>query len=223
MSATVFALIADYGAYVIFASAFLSCLALPIPTSLMMLTGGAFIASEDLVLWQVVAAAFGGAVIGDQAGFLIGRYGGAPLVRRLARGPKRKAVLGRAQALVDKRGGTGVFLSTWLFAPLGPWVNFIAGATGLGWARFSVWDVAGETIWVAIYVGLGYAFASQVATVASVVGNVAGLLAAFAVAGAMVVWIRGALKAQKARAAEPAGEAVAEGTTEAASEAALAD
>lgn len=199
MTETIFTLITSYGALVVFASAFLSCLALPIPTSLMMLSGGAFVASGDLVLWQVVGAAYAGAVIGDQAGYLIGRRGGAPLVTRLARGRKRQAVLARARALIDKRGGTGVFLSTWLFAPLGPWVNFIAGATGLGWRRFSLWDVLGETIWVSVYVGLGYLFAGQIEAVSSVMGNIVGLLAALAVAGAMVIWIRGALKAQKAQ------------------------
>ena len=50
MSETVFALITTYSVYVIFASAFLSCLMLPLPTSLMMLAGGAFVASGDLVL-----------------------------------------------------------------------------------------------------------------------------------------------------------------------------
>ena len=73
MSETVFALVTAYGAYVIFASAFLSCLALPIPTSLMMLSGGAFVATGDLALWQVVAGAFAGAVIGEAVGFGLGR------------------------------------------------------------------------------------------------------------------------------------------------------
>ncbi|MEZ5769847.1 MAG: VTT domain-containing protein [Paracoccaceae bacterium] len=110
-------------------------------------TGGALAAAGDLALWQVVAAAWTGAVLGDQAGFLIGRFGGTPVVDRLARSPARAAVLARARALVDRRGGVGVFLSTWAVAPLGPWVNFIAGATGLGWLRFSVADVIGEVIW----------------------------------------------------------------------------
>lgn len=76
MSAAVFALVADYGVWVIAASAFLSCLALPIPTSLMMLTGGAFAAAGDLALWQVMAGAWVGAVFGDQTGYFIGRTGG---------------------------------------------------------------------------------------------------------------------------------------------------
>ncbi|MCI2398226.1 DedA family protein [Aliiroseovarius subalbicans] len=199
MSETVFALVTSYGVYVIFASAFLSCLALPIPTSLMMLSGGAFVTTGDLTLWQVIAAAYAGAVIGDQAGFAIGRFGGTPLVERIARTPARHAVLERARKLVDRYGGGGVFFSTWLFAPLGPWVNFVAGATGLGWARFALWDILGETVWVSVYVGLGMVFASQVSAVADVMGNVVGFLAALAVAGGAAVWIRGALRQQRER------------------------
>lgn len=199
MTDTIFALVTTWGALVIFTSSFLSCLALPIPTSLMMLSGGAFVAAGDLALWQVIAGAWGGAILGDQTGYLIGRHGGAPLVERIARTPARSAVLNRARGLVDKRGGLGVFFSTWLFAPLGPWVNFIAGTTGLGWLRFTFWDVLGETIWVTIYVGLGFAFASQIEAVSDILGSAVGLLAALAVAGAMAIWIRGALKAQKAR------------------------
>lgn len=200
MSDTIFALVTAYGVYVIFASAFLSCLALPIPTSLMMLAGGAFVATGDLVLWQVVASAYGGAVLGDQAGFQIGRHGGTPLITRLARTPARRAVLARARALVDRRGGLGVFFSTWLVAPLGPWVNFAAGATGLPWRRFTIWDVLGETVWVTIYIGLGFSFASQIETVADILGNTVGLLAALVVAGAMAAWIRAVQKAQRAKA-----------------------
>lgn len=199
MSDAVFTLITDYGPLAIFISAFLSCLALPIPTSLMMLTGGAFVATADLDLVSVVLAAYGGAVIGDQAGFLIGRYGGTPVIERLARAPARRAVLARARALVDRHGGLGVFFSTWAIAPLGPWVNFVAGAAGLGWLRFTVADVLGEVIWVTLYVGLGFTFAANVATVAEAMGDLMGLLAALVVALGAALWIRAVLKAQKAR------------------------
>lgn len=204
MTDTIFTLVTTYGVYVIFASAFLSCLALPIPTSLMMLSGGAFVASGDLVLWQVGAAAFAGAVTGDQSGYLIGRFGGTRLVNRIARAPARRAVIERARKTVDERGGIGVFLSTWLVAPLGPWVNLIAGATGLSWPRFTLWDVAGEAIWVAVYVGLGVGFAGQVANIADVLGNAVGLLAALAVIGGALWWIREAMKQNRRTARRPA-------------------
>ena len=194
MTETVFALVTAYGAYVIFASAFLSCLALPVPTSLMMLSGGAFAASGDLALWQVVAAAFTGAVLGDQTGYLIGRKGGQPLAARLSRNASRRAVLERAARLVDRHGGLGVFLSTWAVAPLGPWVNVIAGTTGLGWARFTFWDITGEMIWVTLYVGLGVVFASHIGTIATIAGNLVGILAGLAVSGAALWWAVGVLR-----------------------------
>ncbi|HCQ65853.1 MAG TPA: DedA family protein [Rhodobacteraceae bacterium] len=203
MTETVFALVTAWGPLVIFASAFLSCLALPIPTSLMMLTGGAFAAAGDLSLWQVVAAAWIGAVLGDQTGYTIGRFGGSALVERLARAPARAAVLARARDLVDRRGGIGVFLSTWAVAPLGPWVNFIAGATGLSWVRFTVADVIGEVIWVTLYTGLGQIFASNITLVADAMSDIVGLTVALVVAFAAALWIRAVLRAQKARGTRP--------------------
>lgn len=175
-------LVTRYGALVIFLSCYLSCLLLPIPSSLLMLTGGAFVASGDLVGWQVVGAAWLGAVLGDQTGFRLGRFGTGPLDRLVARDPRRARMADQAQALVDRRGGLGVFFSTWLFAPLGPWVNIIAGAARLGWLRFTLWDSAGEAVWVGLYVGLGYLFAGQLEMVADMTGSISGLIAAGAVA-----------------------------------------
>ena len=197
MSETVFTLITTYSVYVIFASALLSCLLLPLPTSLMMLAGGAFVASGDLVLWQVIAAAYGGSIIGDQAGYLIGRYGGAPLLEKVARSPIRATALIRAQAIVDRYGGFGVFFSKWLTAPLGPWVNLIAGATGLSWRRYAVWDLLGETVWVSIYVSLGFVFSSRIGAVADIMSNLIGLIVAMTVAVAAAAWIRFALRRSK--------------------------
>ena len=60
-------------------------------------------------------------------------------------------------------------------------------------------DVLGEVVWVTVYVGLGMVFASQVAVVAEVMGNVVGLLAALGVAGGAALWIRGALRQKRGR------------------------
>lgn len=195
MSDALFEFLTDYGAISIFLSAYFSCLLVPIPTSLMMLTGGAFIASGDLSAASVVASAFCGAVLGDQTGFFIGKRGGAAFLRKTTgSSPRRIRAAERARHMVARYGGRGVFFSTWLVAPLGPWVNFIAGATGLGWLRFSLWDLVGEAIWVSVYVGLGYGFATRIDLVASLLGNLVGLLAALAVALLAAIWIRAAMR-----------------------------
>ena len=140
MNDTLLALVSDYGLAALALSCFLSCLLVPIPSSLMMLAGGAFVASGDLIGWQAIAAAWGGAVLGDQSGYQIGRRNSHRLDRLTRDSPSRERLLQTARDLVRRRGGLGVFFSTWAVAPLGPWVNFIAGATGLGWRRFTFWD-----------------------------------------------------------------------------------
>ena len=189
MTEIFFSLVSTYGTLIIAVTTFLSCLALPIPASFVMLAGGAFAASGDLSLWAVVAAAFGGAVIGDQAGYRAGRYGGQILEARIARVPARAALLARARAFVERWGVVGVFFSTWLVAPLGPWVNLAAGATGMGALRFTFWDALGEAIWVAIYVGLGYAFAANIDALSSVLGNAVAAVTALAVAAGLGVML----------------------------------
>lgn len=196
MTEPIFELVSQYGVYVIFASAFLSCLAIPIPTSLMMLTGGAFIASGDLTVWHVLIAAFFGSVFGDQAGYFIGRIWGTQITLRLERAPSRAAVLKKARKLIDRRGSLGVFLSTWAVAPLGPWVNFIAGATGLSWLRFTVGDVLGEIVWVTIYVGMGYIFFDRITDVADIMSDLIGLVVALVMAVVAAFWIKAMFRAK---------------------------
>ncbi|MCB1357795.1 MAG: hypothetical protein KDK53_15310, partial [Maritimibacter sp.] len=88
-----------------------------------------------------------------------------------------------------------------------PWVNFIAGATGLGWLRFTLADVIGEVIWVTLYTGLGQVFAANIALVADAMSDIVGFLVALVVAAAAGLWIRAVLRAQKARAAGKTGAA----------------
>lgn len=184
-------LVPTYGAVFLFAITFLSCLALPVPSSLAMLAGGAFAAVGDLGLAQVTAAALAGAVLGDQAGYQVGRMGG-PLLDRLTARPRSRPMIARARAMLADRGWAAVFFTTWLFSPLGPWMNFAAGAARMRWARFSSASVLGESVWVVGYVGLGWSFASQIDRIAALVGNASGALAAglAAVVVLRVLWWR---------------------------------
>jgi membrane protein DedA with SNARE-associated domain len=171
-----------WGLWFVAGATFLSCLALPVPSSLVMLAAGGFAAAGDLVLWQVAAAAFVGAVAGDHAGFGLGRAVGAPLLARLGRAPARAAAIARASRALAGRAAPTVFLSRWLVSPLGPYVNLAGGAAGLPLSRFTPAELAGEAVWVALYTGLGYAFADRIVALGAVLGNASGALAAGAVA-----------------------------------------
>lgn len=196
MTDTLYALVATYGLWIVGASAFLSCLAIPIPTAVVMLTAGAFAASGDLVLWQVLGVAWLAAVAGDQTGYHLGRWGGPPLIDRVAQRSGQPRLIARAQTTVQRHGGLGVFFSTWLFAPLGPWVNLIAGAARLDRWRFTVNDIAGETIWVGAYVTLGYAFGTRLDDLTTLVTDWVGF--AIAAAAALAFLALAIVKMKKA-------------------------
>ncbi|MBZ0128188.1 MAG: VTT domain-containing protein [Rhodobacteraceae bacterium] len=181
MTDMILAMVPTYGLPLLAAVVFLSCLALPVPSSLAMLTSGSFVGAGDLALVPTVLTALFAALAGDQTGYLIGRKAGAPALRWLARKRDRKVLIARARAWIARRGGIGVFLSRWLFSPLGPYVNLIGGATGLGWTRFTLWGAAGEAVWVAMYVGLGVVFAGNIAAGAELAADFSGILAGGAI------------------------------------------
>lgn len=171
------ALVPTYGLWLIAATTFASCLALPIPSSVIMLAAGGFAAVGDLVLWQVMVAALGGAVIGDQVGYGAGRVGGAPFLDRIAKAPARAKVVHKARRTMEQKGGVAVFLSRWLFSPLGPYVNVISGAMRHDWVRFTLWGILGEVVWCALYVLMGRSFAGNLAAASDMLGSILGLIA----------------------------------------------
>jgi membrane-associated protein len=191
MIETLLRLVPTYGLYVVALSTFLSCLAVPIPSSLIMLTAGAFMATGDLPLTTTAALALLGAVLGDQLGYGMGRAGSHHLDR--LRGSPAALIL-RARHLADAHGGSAVFLSRWLFSPLGPYMNLVTGAAGMAWLRFTLWDIAGEAVWITLYLGLGYTFSGQIEAVASLAANFSGTLAAGAVTLGLGLWLRAALR-----------------------------
>jgi membrane protein DedA with SNARE-associated domain len=179
---TLLSLVPRYGAFLVMATTYLSCLALPIPASVIMLAAGAFAAAGDLSLPLVALAALAGAVAGDQTGYSLGRFGGGPLWDRVVDRRGAAGLVARVARDLEARAWSTVFLTRWLFSALGPYVNLAAGATRLDWARFSVAALAGEAVWVTLYVGLGHAFASRIDEVGAAMGNIALALGSAAVA-----------------------------------------
>lgn len=179
-------LVPQYGPWLLAIATFLSCLALPIPASLLMLAAGGFAAAGDLSFPVIATAALAGAVAGDQVGYLGGRYGGQTVVARLG---TSAAPVARATSLLAAKGGIAVFLSRWLVSALGPYVNLAAGAARTPWPVFTLWGILGETVWVGLYVGLGFAFAGNLQAASDMAVDVLGLLAAGAVGIGLLIWL----------------------------------
>ncbi len=176
MTETLLALVPTYGSWLVLLALLLSCLALPVPSSILVMTAGGFAASGDLVLWQVQAMALTGFVVGDQVAYALARSGGRPLITRLRRRPGVDRLFDRAEALLDRHGLLAVFLSRTVFSPLGPYLGYLSGFLGLSWSSFTLAAVVGAICWCAGYSLLGYVFATQIAELASLIGNAIGLL-----------------------------------------------
>ena len=191
MNDTFLVLLSEYGLAALFFTTMLSCLANPNPASIVMVTAGAYAIIGDWSFAGALGAALAGAVVGDQLGYLIGRFGAHHLMPKGVGFGRRARLLSKARKLTYRYGAKGIFLSRWLFSPLGPYVNFMAGGTHFAWLRFSTWSVLGEVCWVLIYVGLGFAFAQQLNVVLDLVVAASGALLWVAVSlilGVFLIW-----------------------------------
>jgi membrane protein DedA with SNARE-associated domain len=110
-----------------------------------------------------------GAVIGDNIGFALGRWGGYPILHRYGkyiRFDERRLKIGRY--IFQQHGGKVVFIGRFI-AVLRTYAAFLAGTNRMSWPRFLVFNTAGGVTW-ACAVGLAYYY------IGSAVKNVRGPL-----------------------------------------------
>ena len=135
---------------------------IPLPGETALITGAILASQDKLSLSIVIAVAALAAIIGDNVGFQLGRHGARRLLERPGRfDERRQAFLTRGEAFFQRHGGKTVFLGRWL-----PFLRvtaaWLAGAHGMSWPRFLVWNAAGGILW-AISVGLFAFLAGHVA------------------------------------------------------------
>lgn len=160
-----------YGLPVLFLSLLIGAVGVPLPGSLMLLAAGSFVEQGDMSLWPVLALSAVGAILGDNVGYALGRFGGSRLTRGISRFIGGEDRLRAAEDWLKRREGAGIFLSRWLFTPLAPFVNITCGVTNYPWRRFLLYDVLGEALWVVLYVLLGKLFSDRVQAMSDMVGD----------------------------------------------------
>jgi membrane-associated protein len=171
----------QYGLPVLFGVILPAAVGLPLPATLLLITAGSFIAQGELQGWAVVALALAAAVMGDLLGYTIGRWGSQSLVARVSRWGGGEERIRQAEEVSRRWGGIGIFLSRWLLTPIGPVVNITSGVTRYPLPAFLTFDVAGEALWVLLYVGLGWMFSDQIQDISDALGDVTGLIFGLAV------------------------------------------
>src|SRR5690349_12357842 len=147
------------------------------------------------------------AILGDSVGYEVGKHVFGPRVlggRVLGR---HRHKLSRAEDFLQRRGGSAVFLGrfTAFFRAMMP---ALAGAAGMPYRTFLLWNALGGLIWGSLFVTLGHAAGQSYQAVEEKVGRglAIGVVAVVVVAavGWKVYEVRKDRKEEREYASEPA-------------------
>lgn len=185
MTDAALSLLGAYGGPALFAVLLLGAIGIPLPSTVLLLATGVVAAAGDVDRWSMALWATCGAVAGDQAGYALGRLAGPGIEARLGRHPSLARNFGRAREITARWGGTGVFFTRWLLSPIGPAVNLVAGVAAYPWLRFAPLSIAGEALWVWLFMALGAAAGHGIEEIAAIAGNLSWFLIAALAAGAL--------------------------------------
>ena len=185
-------LVVTYGYVIVLLVVMAESAGLPLPGETSLLVAGALAATGQLWLPGVIIAAALGAILGDTAGYWVGRTSGLRLLRRhghLFRFDERKLAL--AEGFFARHGEKTVFLGR--FVPIGRIFSAVlAGVSQMRYRRFLFWNATGGIVWATLMGTLGYVFGTQLPLIERLVGQFGfGLLIALVLGvGARLAWTR---------------------------------
>ena len=177
----------SYGYLVVFLLVMLESIGLPVPGETALIGAALYAGSTGkLEIWAVIAVAIAGAIIGDNIGFSIGRYGGAKLLLR--HGHKIGLHEGRLKIGIwlFRRHGGKVFWGRFV-SILRTYAAFLAGTNQMAWGRFLVFNAAGAVVWATAFGVAYYVFGSALQKLSTTIDITLGV-AGVAILVAFLVW-----------------------------------
>ncbi|CDM69030.1 Protein DedA [Clostridium bornimense] len=117
---------------------------------------GALAAVSGMNILVLIVIFFSAAILGDGTNYLIGKKLGERLVNSNSRFIK-KSYIDKAQSFYEKYGSKAIVLARFVpivrtFAP------FVAGIGKMCYKKFGVFNIIGGTIWVSLFLSLGFFF-----------------------------------------------------------------
>jgi membrane protein DedA with SNARE-associated domain len=179
-----------WGYLAVFILSFVSSMGLPVGAEVAIIYGGVLASGQivnephPLNLVAVIAVATLAEVLGSLVGYLIGYFGGRPLVDRVGKYVLlTHKDLDRAEAWFARRGEPVVLFGR--FIPLlRSFVSLAAGLAEMARAKFLLFTVIGCAVWCTVLTSVGYGLGSsyhRVLKAFSYAGYVAAVLVVIAV------------------------------------------
>jgi len=186
-----------WGYLAVFILSFVSSMGLPVGAEVAIIYGGVLASGQivnephPLNLFAVIAVATLAEVLGSLVGYLIGYFGGRPLVDRVGKYVLlTHKDLDRAEAWFARRGEPVVLFGR--FIPLlRSFVSLAAGLAEMARAKFLLFTVIGCAVWCTVLTSVGYGLGSsyhRVLKAFSYAGYVAAVLVVIAVI--VLLWHR---------------------------------
>ena len=187
---TIDAWLSSYGYLVVFLLVMIESIGVPVPGETALIGAALYAGSTGkLEIEWVIAVAVAGAIVGDNIGFSIGRYGGAKLLLRY--GHKIRLHEGRLKIgiwLFRRHGGKVVFWGRFV-SVLRTWAAFLAGANHMEWRRFLVFNAAGAVVWATMYGVVYFVFGNAIRRLSTAIDATFGVVGLVLIV-AFVVWTR---------------------------------
>lgn len=134
----------------------------PIPATALVIAAGAFIAQGYFDFAGVAICVFFASLAGDFSGYFVSRRFGRDVFARIGLGKVlRSARFRSVESTFAKHAAMSVFLTRFLATGLGPGTNILAGLAKTPYWQFFSYAIAGEFLYVFLFLGLGYAFGDQ--------------------------------------------------------------
>ena len=164
-------ILVSYGYAAIFFIVMLESAGFPLPGETILVSAAAYAGHRhSLDIRYVIAAAAGGAILGDNIGFWVGRVIGRSLLLRwgyLVGLDERRMKLG--QYLFHRHGGKIIFFGRFV-ALLRALAALLAGANGLSPLRFFIFNAAGGIVWATLFGVGGYMLGEGISRIAGPFG-----------------------------------------------------
>jgi membrane protein DedA with SNARE-associated domain len=182
---------------------------IPVPGETVLIAASIYAGSGRLNVVAVGLVGFASAVVGDNIGYAIGRFGGRALVERWGKyvfiTPER---LDKAEDFFGRHGGKIITLARFIEG-LREANGLIAGITHMHWLKFVAFNALGAALWVGTWVSVGYFAGQHITSIYNAITRYS-LYAAIAAVVLIAAWVL--LRVRKRRRAKTATEAQAEAT-----------
>ena len=153
---TIEALAQEYGYWAVFLGISLENAGIPLPGETITLVGGFLAGSGELSYSGVLGTAIGGAILGDNVGYWLGRWGGWSLLLRLGKlfriGEDK---LESAREQFANNAGKAVFWGRFI-ALLRIFAGPMAGLVEMPYGKFLAYNAAGAAVWAGVTVTAAY-------------------------------------------------------------------